>query len=80
MGKKEINEEKQKVVALFNEGYWWDEIEEMTGIGANKVKMYLSIENISFRPIPVSQKWKEDFAFKWNRACLRFKIQGRRKK
>lgn len=73
MGKRETNEEKEEIIRLFNEGYWTDEISEKLGIGENKVKMFLSTRGLSFRPIPKSGKWQEDFRRDWNEAVRRLR-------
>ena len=68
---------KHQVVELFDQGLWIDEIADELEIGTELVKMYLSIERRSFRPIPVNQKWRDMFSFKWNTACERIRRYGR---
>lgn len=72
MGRKQ-NTETDEVIRLWDEGYWYTEIADMLGLGAEKVKMLLIMKGYSVRPIPKSEAWQEEFAKAWNRACGRFK-------
>lgn len=78
MAKK--SEKTDEVIRLFEDGYWIDEIADMTGYGVEDIKMRLTLSGRSVAPIPIGAKYQEEFCKAWNKAVRRFrewkKLQG----
>lgn len=66
-------DDRSRCEHLYNQGLWTDEIASEMGIKEEQVKQWLSARGLTYKPIPKSKEWREQFDIAWTKACNRLR-------